>query len=169
MSALQDYQLQMINNEISKPAYSELSDQEIADSLNAVQNITNTIPRGTISVYNATGSCDSKILITDFINLISTAELINAKSDPAGLMLYERLMALEIMGKAIDVTDPLVTYGVISAVEDGWLTSETAAILTGYEEVLDPDYQTMFNTESLAVQLIFRPITLAETTSAKGV
>ena len=166
---LQDYQLQMINDEISKAAYDGLTDQEITDELNSRQTITNTIPRGTIPVYNATSSSSPKIHITNFINLISTAELVAAKGDPNGLILYERLMALEIMGTFIDLTDPLVVYGVAAAVNDGWLTSETASALIGSEEVADPAYQTTFDVESIAVQLIYRPITLAEVISAKGV
>ena len=166
---LQDYQLQMISDEISKSKYDGLTDQEITDSLNSSQTITNTIPRGTIPVYNATSSSSSKIHITNFINLISTAELVAAKGEPNGLILYERLMALEIMGTFIDLTDPLVVYGVIAAVSDGWLTSETASTLTGFEEVADPKYQTTFEVESIAIQLIYRSITLAEVISAKGV
>ena len=165
--ALQDYQLQMIKEEITKSKYDGLTDQEITDSLNSSQTITNTIPRGTIPVYNATNSSSSKIHITNFINLISTAELIAAKGDPNGLILYERLMALEIMGTFIDLTDPLVVYGVIAAVLDGWLTAETAATLTGFEEIADPAYQTTFEVESISIQLIYRPITLAEVILAK--
>ena len=166
---LQNYQLQMINNEISKSDYDGLTDQEITDKLNSTQTITNTIPRGTIPVYNATGSSSSKIHITNFINLITIAELVAAKGDPNGLILYERVMALEIMGTIIDLTDPLVVYGVIAAVNDGWLTSETATALTGFTETLDPIYRSTFEVESIAIQLIYRPITLAEVISAKGV
>ena len=166
---LQDYQLEMINGEISKSEYNSLTDQEITDKLNSTQTITNTIPRGTIPVYNATSNTSPKIHITDFINLISIAELVAAKNDPNGLILYERLMALEIMGTFINLTDPLVVYGVISAVSDGWLSTETADALTGFTELSDPAYQSTFEVESLAVQLIFRPITLAEIMSAKGI
>lgn len=166
---LQDYQLQMINDEIINSKYDGLTDQEITDSLNSAQTITNSIPRGTIPVYNATANTSSKIHITNFINLISSAELVAAKNNPNGLILYERLMALEIMGTFIELTDPLVVYGVISAVSDGWLTSETASMLTGFEEVADPNYQTTFEVESIAIQLIYRPITLAEVITAKGV
>ena len=166
---LQDYQLQMINDEISKSEYDGLTDQETTDKLNSSQTITNSIPRGTIPIYNATGNSSSKIHITNFINLITTAELVAAKNDPNGLILYERLMALEIMGTFIDLTDPLVVYGVIAAVADGWLTSETATALTGFNEAPDPAYQSTFEVESIAIQLIYRPVTLAEVTSAKGV
>ena len=165
---LQDYQLQMIDDEISKSEYDGLTDQETTDKLNSSQTITNSIPRGTIPIYNATGNSSSKIHITNFINLITTAELVAAKNDPNGLILYERLMALEIMGTFIDLTDPLVVYGVIAAVADGWLTSETATALTGFNEALDPAYQSTFEVESIAIQLIYRPITLAEVVSAKG-
>ena len=112
---LQDYQLQMINDEMGKSDYDGLTNQEITDLLNSTQTITNTIPRGTLPVYNATNSTSSKIQITNFINLISTAELVAAKGDPNGLILYERLMALEIMGTFIDLTDPLVVYGVVAS------------------------------------------------------
>lgn len=166
---LQDYQLQIISDEISKSKYDGLTDQEITDSLNSSQTITNTIPRGTIPVYNATNSTSSKIHITNFINLITVAELVAAKTDPNGLILYERLMALEIMGTFINLTDPLVVYGVIAAVADGWLTTETATALTGFTEVPDPAYQSTFEVESIATQLIYRPITLAEVISAKEV
>ena len=166
---LQDYQLQMINDEISKSKYDGLTDQEITDKLNSKQTITNTIPRGTIPVYNATSSTSPKIHITNFINLISTAELVAAKADSNGLILYERLMALEIMGTFINLTDPLVIYGVAAAVSDGWLTTETGDVLTGYDEILDPDYQIAFEVESIVIQLIYRPVTLAEVISAKGV
>ena len=164
---LQDYQLQMINDEISKLEYDGLTDQEITDKLNSRQTIVNIIPRATIPVYNATNSTSSKIHITNFINLITTAELVAAKGDPNGLILYERLMALEIMGTFIDLTDLLVVYGVIAAVNDGWLTSETASVLTGFTEAPDPAYQSTFEVESIAVQLIYKPITLAEITLAK--
>ena len=164
---LQDYQLQAINDEIIKSEYNGLTDQEIIDKLNSTQTITNTIPRGVIPIYNATGDCCSKIHITNFINLIPVAELVAAKGDPNGLILYERLMALEIMSSFINVTDPLVVYGVAAAVSDGWLTSETASTLTGYVSGDDPHYQTTFEVESIAIQLIYRPITLAEVTLAK--
>lgn len=166
---MENYQLTMLNTEISKAAYDGMTNEQIRDTLNATQTITNEATQQTVDIYNATNSCNPKIFITDFINLITTAELIAAKSDPAGLILYERLFALEIVGKYIDVTDPLVVYGVAAAVTDGWLTSGTAEALTGSGEQLDPEYKETFQVESIAFQMFYRPVTTVEVTVAKGV
>lgn len=170
--ALRTDQLQSIKTEISKPAYSGLTDTEVAAKLNAVQTITNSIPQESIVIYNASGTTDPAISATMFLNLIPIAELAALKANAAGAILYDRLIGIESKDSKngiLDVTKSPVLQGVAYCLSQGIISPETANLLVGLETIPDPNYKATFQAESMAKQLIFRPVTVDEVIAAREV
>lgn len=157
---LSQVQLQVLQTELQTDSSNlgyrtTLDPMVIASMVNQKKMVLNPSPQGQIKRYNLSGSSNSCVSATDFLNAIPPQEIVNVVNDSSaiGRIFFDRLTALEAGKGIVDLSSLTVQGGVQYCAFKGLISQTTLNVLIGTTLIPDPNWQSMLPSTSRADEL----------------
>lgn len=123
---------------------------ELVSLLNTKNLVNNPAPQGNITIYNITNTTSSIVLANLILSIIPLSELAALKMDNLGVLFYDRLVRMELLGQTLDVSEQTIKDVIISWKTMTVISQNTEMALIGTQSILDPNYQAQIAEPSRA-------------------